>query len=147
MMKNSYLLFGLLICLVTISCKPKPEPIVYGSDSCHYCKMTIVSKQFASELVTQKGRAYKFDAVECMVHQLAEGPGTPNSLLLVHDYLSGSDDFIDAATAHYVISEDIQSPMGAHLAGFKNFQQAKQYQEKQGGKILTWDELQTEINH
>ncbi len=146
-MKPSILTSAILICLVTISCKPKPEPIVYGSDSCHYCKMTIVSKQFASELVTQKGRVYKFDAVECMVHQLAESPGTPNSLLLVHDYQSGQDDFIDAVKAYYLISEDIQSPMGAHLAGFKDLRQAKQHQEKQGGKILSWDELQTEINH
>lgn len=146
-MKDNSLFLGLLICLMTISCKPKAEPIAYGADSCHYCKMTIVSKQFASELVTQKGRVYKFDAIECMVHQLAEDTVTQNSLFLIHDYLSESDDFIDAVSAYYVISEDIQSPMGAHLSGFKNLQQAKQFKEKHGGEIFTWKELQTKINH
>jgi len=109
--------------------------------------MTIVSQQFASELVTQKGRVYKFDAVECMVQQLADDSVKQNSLFLVHDYLSKTNNFIDAMTAYYVISEDIQSPMGAHLAGFKDLRQAEQFKEKHKGEIFTWKELQAKINH
>lgn len=146
-MKPKILTTVILIFLVAISCKPKAEPIVYGKENCHYCKMTIVSQQFGSELVTAKGRVYKFDAVECMVHQMAEDSSAPNSLILIHDYISGSDNFTDATQAYYVISEEIQSPMGAHLAGFKNLSQAEQFKNKFGGKILTWEALQTEINH
>lgn len=146
-MKPAILIFTFSFFFLVISCKPKSEPVDYGSDSCHYCKMTIVSKQFASELVTQKGRVYKFDAIECMVHQLAEDAETPMGLYLIHDYLNGSDDFVDATKAYYLISEDIQSPMGAHLAGFKDLQQAEKFKEKNGGEIFTWEELQAKINH
>ncbi|PKP42376.1 MAG: hypothetical protein CVT96_06085 [Bacteroidetes bacterium HGW-Bacteroidetes-13] len=146
-MKPAILIFTFSFFFLVISCKPKSEPVDYGSDSCHYCKMTIVSKQFASELVTQKGRVYKFDAIECMVHQLAEDAETPMGLYLIHDYLNGSDDFVDATKAYYLISEDIQSPMGAHLAGFKELHQAEQFKEKNGGEIFTWEELQAKIKH
>lgn len=30
--------------------------------------MTIVDKQHAAQVVTKKGKAYSFDAIECMVH-------------------------------------------------------------------------------
>ena len=56
-----------LILLATVllaACQPSPKPIEYGSDMCDYCKMTIVDQQHAAELVTTKGKAFKFDAIE-----------------------------------------------------------------------------------
>ncbi|MDH5605047.1 MAG: hypothetical protein OEY51_13950, partial [Cyclobacteriaceae bacterium] len=53
-----------------ISCTPKPEEIKYGEDLCHFCSMAIVDDKFSAQYVTKKGRAYKFDAIECMIHEL-----------------------------------------------------------------------------
>ena len=47
---------------------PKQEEINYGVDACAYCKMNIVDPKFGAELITKKGRVYKFDAIECMVN-------------------------------------------------------------------------------
>ena len=58
----------LLIALLVFSCNSSPQPIDYGNDGCHFCKMTIVDKVHAAEIVTKKGKVYKFDATECMVN-------------------------------------------------------------------------------
>ncbi|MCB0620489.1 MAG: hypothetical protein KDC41_17650, partial [Saprospiraceae bacterium] len=59
-------LAGVLCIFLFLACRPAPQPIEYGSDLCDYCKMTIVDRQHAAEAVTGKGRAYRFDAIECL---------------------------------------------------------------------------------
>ena len=56
-----------ILFLSLAACTVAPVPINFGSDGCHFCKMTIVDKQHAAELVTSKGKAYKYDAIECMI--------------------------------------------------------------------------------
>lgn len=61
-----------LLLLIFTSCNVSPKAIEYGSDGCHFCKMTIVDKVHAAEFVTKKGKTYKFDATECMVNYFDE---------------------------------------------------------------------------
>jgi copper chaperone NosL len=53
--------------LFTASCTVKPEPIQYGEDNCVLCQMTIMDHRYGTEVVTDKGKVYKFDSVECLV--------------------------------------------------------------------------------
>jgi len=55
----------MLCCLLT-ACSHEPDPIRYGKDACAHCKMTIMDKRFSAELITAKGKVFKFDAAECM---------------------------------------------------------------------------------
>ena len=57
-------LMGLVALFLAVSCSPEAQPINYGSDQCDFCRMTIVDKAHAAEVVTKKGRAYKFDSGE-----------------------------------------------------------------------------------
>ena len=52
-----YSIFALLIFL--IGCTVSPKPIDYGNDGCHFCKMTIVDKVHAAEIVTKKGKVFE----------------------------------------------------------------------------------------
>ena len=72
MLKNEILkIYGIaVILLMIVACDPESKPIVYGEDKCEFCRMSIVDQRFAGEVVTQKGKAYKFDAVECMVNYI-----------------------------------------------------------------------------
>ena len=63
------------------SCSVEPKKINYGQDHCHYCDMTVVDKTHASEYVTKKGRAYTFDAIECLVNDLKENKNEDMMLL------------------------------------------------------------------
>ena len=117
-MQRPIFVFSLLIFFILTSCDIKPQPINFGEDACHFCKMTIVDKQHAAQIVTKKGKAYKFDAVECMLNHLEDIDTTEIELFLVTDYLDPGF-LIDATSSHYIISENIPSPMGEFLSSVK----------------------------
>ncbi|WP_341461485.1 nitrous oxide reductase accessory protein NosL [Zhouia spongiae] len=131
---------SLLILFTFVSCEIKKEPINYGSDACSYCKMTIVDTQHAAELVNNKGKAFKFDAIECMVNHLHSDTQNNYSLFLVNDYLSPKT-LIDATTASYIISPAITSPMGANLTAFSKTSEAEKTVDKGGGSVYNWEDL------
>lgn len=139
MKKVLYTAFTILLC-VLVSCKVEPEQITYGSDACAFCKMTIVDQQHASQYVTKKGKQFKFDAIECMVNDLADKGSEEIEIFLVADYqVPGS--MIPAKEATYLISKKIKSPMGANLSGFASKEKALISQRDNGGDIYTWQEL------
>lgn len=133
-----YLIITIL--LLFFGCKVAPEPIDYGSDGCHFCKMTIVDKVHAAEVVTKKGKVYKFDATECMIHFMDEFDTAEIELYLSNNY-TDPEALIDATKATFLISENIPSPMGAFLSAFKNKADAEKFQADKGGKLYTWETL------
>ena len=106
----------LLVALVS-SCDRGPQPIIYGEDACDFCRMTIVDQQHAAQVVTQKGRAYKYDAIECMINDLKKWDKPEVKHYLVADYKNPGV-LTNAVEANYLISEAIPSPMGAVLSAF-----------------------------
>lgn len=135
----------LLISLLLTACNVNPQPINYGSDACHFCNMTIVDRQHASQLVTAKGKAYKYDAIECMVHSLQdEFKNTEMAHYLVADFHQPGE-LMDATKASYLVSEKLQSPMGANLSAFINEDAGNKAQEKFTGKIYNWEEIQKHL--
>ena len=131
-----------LICLVLTlnSCEIKPALINFGTDSCNFCKMTIVDQQHAAQYVTNKGKQFKFDAVECMLNDLSERGMENLELMLVSDY--GQPGMMtDATSATYLISEKIKSPMGANLSSFAQSSMATETMNTHGGELFTWKEM------
>ncbi len=129
--------------ILVCSCAPKPSPIEYGSDVCHYCKMTIVDRQHAAELVTKKGKVYKFDAIECMIPYRVESNQEYN-FVLVNDF-NNPGKLTDAESSHYLVCNNIPSPMGAYLSAFSNPDHANKMKMNKGGEIYNWEEIQKEI--
>lgn len=127
--------------LLAVACSPKPSPIEYGADKCDFCRMTIVDEQHAAEVVTDKGKAFKFDAIECMVQYVQQENETNFAMYLVNDYLEPGE-LIDATESTFLISPNIPSPMGAFLSAFADAEQARRFQAEKQGELYTWDELQ-----
>ncbi len=138
-MKNRILLL-LILPLAFTSCNISPEPINYGSDACHYCSMTIVDKQHAAEFVTDTGKAFKFDAIECMMNGLKDANGTKIALFLVNDF-ENPGQLIDGTKATYLISKNITSPMGGNLSAFENREAVDSVQSELQGELFAWEEL------
>ncbi|MGZ0015570.1 nitrous oxide reductase accessory protein NosL [Yeosuana sp. AK3] len=138
-----YALIALLLLLC--SCNASPQAINYGSDGCHFCKMTIVDKIHAAEMVTKKGKVYKFDATECMINFLNDFDENEVKLYLTNHY-QNPEALIDATQATFLISKKIPSPMGAFLSAFKNKGDAVKTQTEKGGTLYTWSELLTHLN-
>ncbi|MCF6222826.1 MAG: nitrous oxide reductase accessory protein NosL [Flavobacteriaceae bacterium] len=139
-MKNHYLaVFGVIL-LLSISCKVEPEKINFGQEACHFCKMTIVDQQHASQYITKKGKQYKFDSIECMLNSLDDITTENISVFLVSDY-GNPGNMTDVITATYLISEEIKSPMGAFLSAFSSDSLANETLQKSGGKLYTWSTI------
>ena len=128
--------------LILVSCSVRPKPIDYGSDGCHFCSMTIVDRQHAAEIVTKKGKAFKFDAVECMMNHLKDIDVATVGLFLVNDFRTPGE-LINAQEATFLISKAIPSPMGEYLSAFRSRNEAEQVEAENQGELYTWDGLLT----
>ncbi|MGB5497651.1 MAG: nitrous oxide reductase accessory protein NosL [Maribacter sp.] len=140
----SRFLFVAIALLIMVSCQVSPKPIDYGSDGCHFCSMTIVDRQHAAEIVTKKGKAFKFDAVECMVNHLKDIEVSIVELFLVNDFMDPGT-LIDAKKATFLISKDIPSPMGEYLSAFQSRNEAENVETENKGKLYSWEELLTKF--
>ncbi|MGB5237380.1 MAG: nitrous oxide reductase accessory protein NosL [Flavobacteriaceae bacterium] len=129
-----------IITLVLNSCGIKSEPIAYGSDICHFCSMTIIDKQHGSEWVTDKGKVYKFDSVECLMNNHTQIDRASIALYRCNHY-NDPGVLINAEKAIFLISEGIPSPMGAYLTAFDSRASAMKAHAEHGGKIYSWTEL------
>ena len=137
---RSYLF--LCIIIVFVCCSIEPAKIDYGKDACHFCKMNIVERTHAAQLVTKKGKAFKYDAIECMLNDLEHKDQEKIKLFLITDYLK-PESLIDAQKATFLISDSIQSPMGANLTGFETEKDASAIvNEKGNGKTYNWQGVQ-----
>lgn len=122
------------------SCTPKPQDIEYYSDECAACKMKISDPNFGAELVTKKGKVYKYDSAECMVNSYLETGTDQFKWVLVTDYTNPRT-LIDARESTYLISENLPSPMGGNLSAFRKTDDALFFKMEKGGEILSFDEL------
>jgi copper chaperone NosL len=143
-MKQQFV-FLFLPVLFLVACNISPQPINYGEDACHYCTMTIVDQQHAAQIVTDKGKAYKFDAIECMLNYHRENEEINPELYLVNNFMNPGE-LIDATKATYLISKNIPSPMGEYLSAFQTKEAADKTKMKYEGKLYTWQEILDHFN-
>ena len=139
-MKNITQTFLAVSLLFFMSCSIEPEKINYGSDACHFCQMTIVDQQHASQYVTSKGKQFKFDAIECMLNEFSEKTTSNIDVILVADY-GNPGSMTDANAATFLISPEIKSPMGAFLSGFSDKPMAEKTLQENSGKLYTWTSI------
>lgn len=133
------LLFSLL--LVMTACSQKPAQIHYGNDECVHCKMMIYDNRFASQIVTETGKALKFDAIECMVAYTSEHKSElENAHFWVSDF-NNPGSWIEVQNANIIKSDVINSPMGASLLAIENEDSTRQHLDKYPGKIVDWETL------
>lgn len=136
----------LLSSALGLSCSVKPEPLRYGADGCHTCKMTLVDRKFGAEVVTAKGKVYTFDDLNCMVNFLNSGEVQERDVAykLVVDY-STPEKLIAAGDAFYLKSDQIRSPMASGIAAFESEAAMREQLRSWKGIYLTWGELVTEF--
>jgi copper chaperone NosL len=144
--RNIAMATTVVLCLSLIACKVKPEPLQFGKDGCYDCKMTLMDNKFGAEIVTTKGKIYKFDDVNCMLNFYNSGKVSTDEMkdVLIVDF-SKPEKLIDARNALYVKSDFIKSPMASNIAAFESHEDLKQLNKDWKGIILSWGELQTEF--
>jgi copper chaperone NosL len=135
----------LILATLLISCSTEPEPLQYGTDICHFCKMTLMDKKFGAELVTKKGKIYKFDDLNCFLNFYNSGnePEENFKHKLVVDF-SAPAKLIDATNAFYIKSSEIRSPMDGRVAAFETKASMDKFKKEWNGIYLAWGEVVTQ---
>lgn len=97
------------------ACSPSgPRPILYGEETCNYCRMTITDPRFGAEVRTEKGRVEVFDSIECaagFVQSVAAGDVTA---VWVSDYAEPGT-FVPVEQATFWRTTGTSTPMGSGL--------------------------------
>lgn len=139
-----YLLFP-LVTILLISCSVGPSTIAYNEDQCASCKMLISDHRFGAELVTKKGRIYKYDAIECMVQTLEKKSEDEYAYIMVTDYHHPGQ-LINAKDAKYIISEERPSPMGAFLSAYASETKIENLNNETTSSALDWNQMTKRLN-
>jgi len=64
-------LAGMILLVISLSsCSRSAQPIKVGVDDCSSCKMTISDEKYGAEIMTKKGKAFKFDDTHCLLSYL-----------------------------------------------------------------------------
>ncbi len=128
--------------ILLFSCNPGPEPIKPGIDNCAFCKMTISDAKFASEFITQKGRVYKFDDLNCLL-QSARSPEMNEIGIRAYYVADFNDPAVLLQTDHalFLQSEQLNGPMGGNIAAFADEQGLRAAEELFPGKPLFWNDI------
>jgi copper chaperone NosL len=100
--------------------------------------MNISDGRFGAEVITNKGRGYKFDDLSCMLEYMQENKNTPFASIYIHDYLKDNV-LIPAETASYVQSSKIRSPMNGQTSAFATKEKADEFAKSVGSFVQNWD--------
>ena len=138
--------FAITLIVVLASCSTEPQPLQYGTDVCHFCKMTLMDKKFGAELVTKKGKVYKFDDLNCFLNFYHSGFVEPADFThqLVVDY-SQPGKLIEATSAFYFKSKELRTPMASEVAAFSKKHSMDSIKKNMTGFYLVWGEVITQF--
>jgi copper chaperone NosL len=131
-----------LVVIIITSCSKQPQPINYGEDECEFCKMIVMDKRYGAELVTDKGKIYFFDSIECLVGYIDNQKMTKDNYtsLWVSNYADPGN-IIDAENAIYLKNDALRSPMGLNTLAVETEIQLEPIVKEYGGTQLQFKDL------
>ena len=148
-MKKLSLLILLTFLLVLAACAQgstelKPPDIRYGEDVCADCNMIISDPRFATayayEVAPGRYQSVLFDDLGDMLIYAAENPTHKVVAWYVHDY--ETKEWVDATTASYFVSGQVETPMASGLVSFASRDRAEAMAYALGAQVLDWTTLQ-----
>lgn len=103
--------------------------------------MQLMDTKFGAELITEKGKTYKFDDTGCMLDYEQQNLGTQKiARELVIDY-SNPGKLTNAITAFHIKCAAAKSPMGSDIASFEKEKDMNKYIQQLQGEKISWTEI------
>jgi copper chaperone NosL len=128
--------------LLLNSCTPGPEPIVAGRDNCYSCKMGIANLKYGGEVITKKGKVYKFDDVHCLLSFLKSD--MLNKELVKDIYVAdfaGNHSLIKVSESFFLQGDEIRGPMNGNVIAFRNRDSLKEVAGLLKAFDISWEQL------
>jgi copper chaperone NosL len=139
--QNSQPALFLLLLFSVFSCSNNQVvPLKLNVDNCDFCKMSIADGKYGAEVITQKGRVYKFDDIMCMVNYCKENADTKIGAYYVNDFTQDNT-LIPAENAFFLSGGAIQSPMHGGVVAFLSKNGVATFESKLNAKPITWEAI------
>lgn len=124
------------------SCTTGPESLKIGKDNCSFCKMTISDNRYGAEIITRKGKVYKFDDSHCLLSFIQSKTVEKKELDRIYftDF-TGKHTLIKAEDAFLLQSDFFRGPMNGNMAAFSNADSMKKMERQYRGNVVTWKQL------
>jgi|GEM_PF-629297 len=148
-----------LVAVIGTSCGEEPidgpPTLRPGRDICIECGMSVVDERCAAAvLVERPGERlhHLFDDTGCLLDYLAEGHDDHDDHVghsahdervlrrFVRDYESRA--WVEAEGAHYLVTEEIRTPMHSGLVAFETEAAVIAAQRDHGGDLRSWPEIE-----
>lgn len=102
-----------------------------------------MDEKFGSELVTKKGKVFKFDDVNCLLRYMRSGAIAKKEYKdIVVINFAKKGEMLPVSTASFLVADYVLSPMGSRVAAFSTKEAAIQFKGTREGAIYTWTELE-----
>ena len=133
---------AVMIMICCTSCSTGPQPIQLGKDACDFCKMTILDQRFGGEVITKKGKVYKFDDVHCLSSFLKSTPSEKTDPAGIYLLEYGTQQkFVLASKSFLLQSSGLHSPMGSNTAAFTTNENREQAKQQVNGTNVQWHDI------
>ena len=139
--------FGKFILLVAIilltACGSQVDPsqppeIFYGEDVCSECGMIISDPRFAAAYYTNDGDSKQFDDIGGMAVHHAEHQ-EQIAQFWVHDF--DTEQWLKADQAHFVMSDQIHSPMDYGIVAFSDEARAMEFASINNAMVMSFEAI------
>ena len=102
-----------------------------------------MDKRYAAEILTKKGKAYKFDDISCLKKYIKEEQlPEANFSVFVADFNNPDNKFLDARQVVYLHNELFKSPMNGNFAAFATGDIARRLMDSLHTGLLKWENLE-----
>ena len=124
------------------SCSNDPEPIRLGQDNCDFCKMTVSDSRFGAEIVTKKGKIFKFDDAHCVNAFLDSKTVASEEIAGIYftDFIQPHE-LLNVEQAYFLQSPKLKSPMNGNIAAFSQEDSLTKILPKFPGFKITWEDV------
>ena len=142
----------LLTVLLTTACgqpptseAPQPPEIQFGLDLCDACGMAIDDPRFASAALLKNGEYLKFDDIGDMIVYHMDHPDRQVAAWFVHDH--DTEEWLQADGAFFVVSPEIESPMGHGIFAFATQQAAQKFAAGLSeAQVMNFEEVRADLH-
>lgn len=129
-----------ILFLALYACNSKEAvPIKLNIDQCDFCKMKISDSKYGGEVITEKGRIYKFDDIGCMISYTNENELKVHSFY-VTDFVNNNT-LVNVQDAHFLTGDFFLSPMRGNIAAFGTEEQASKIQKETNASPQVWSNI------
>ncbi len=140
--KLTAIVIALILSTTISSCSTASEPIKLGTDNCSFCQMTISNSRFGAEIVTKKGKAFKYDDLICLSSDIKKRNLTPEIIKDIYSTdFCGTHQLTNIQKSFFMQNNDLRSPMGGNVASFANLDSLNFYVSQMNGKVVSWEML------